>query len=455
MSGQDKGQTRWKQLLRGAVFLLVLTIAVVSVSGMFGVDTNHPYENMRLFLKEKPGSLDAVFIGSSAVHRFWLPLYGWAQHGLAVWNYSVDHMPAEAIKYMMIEGRKTQPDALYIVCLNVFGKDEDDVTVDRIHRLVDYLPMSLNRIQMTEALCRGKDISFLDRLEYYFPIIRFHTRWDNLSELVYEAQNYDYKSSSHNSSFNKDILDVSGLYRVYDTEMSAAEDLTVILDDLLDYCDEKKERVLFVKMPQVMEEEDQARLANIQSRVEERGYPCVDFLKGSDDLLLDYTQDFYNKKHTNVHGALKVSDALSTYLFEHYDLKDKRGQAGWESWDACADKYMNSYLAPYYLPIELSLENRTAEEAPTLERPSVSGKEVTLYWWGAEWADGFEIFRKEKNKSWKSVASVDGETQSYTVKKLKEETQYSFTVVPYREENGRKLYGKFNVSGVSAETGGK
>ena len=92
MSGQDKGQTRWKQLLRGAVFLLVLTIAVVSVSGMFGVDTNHPYENMRLFLKEKPGSLDAVFIGSSAVHRFWLPLYGWAQHGLAVWNYSVDHM---------------------------------------------------------------------------------------------------------------------------------------------------------------------------------------------------------------------------------------------------------------------------------------------------------------------------------------------------------------------------
>ena len=52
--------------------------------------------------------------------------------------------------------------------------------------------------------------------------------------------------------------------------LPAAEDLTATLDDLLKYCDEQHVRLLFVKMPQVLEEEDQARLNSIENYVTER-----------------------------------------------------------------------------------------------------------------------------------------------------------------------------------------
>lgn len=452
---QKKNRGRGKQLLRGVLFLLVLAVVSIHVLGVFGVDASHAYENVRAFLNEKPNSLDAVFIGASTVHRFWLPLAAWAEHGISVWNYSVDHLPAAAIRYMMTESRKTQPNALYLVALNVFRKEDDEAKMSKIHRAADYMPLSLNKIRMVMKLSEDEDSTLLDKLEYIFPVIRFHTRWDSLEDWSFGEAKYDYKSSSHWSTFNKEVTDISGLYRTYGGTQPATEDMTAVLDDLLDYCDEQQVKVLFVKMPQVLEEDDQERLNDIQRQAAERGYPCVDLLQGAGDAQIDFSQDFYNTMHTNLHGALKVTDCLADYLEENYGLADKRGKAGWESWDSCAADYMNRYLAPYCLPFEISLDNRTAEDAPVLEEPWVEGREVSLSWWGAEWADGFEIFRKVKDEAWKSAGTAGKDDTVWSEDKLKKNTAYTYTVVPFREEGGRRIYGRFRVNGVDAKTGGK
>ncbi|MBR2823421.1 MAG: fibronectin type III domain-containing protein [Clostridia bacterium] len=445
---------RTRRLLRSLIFLLLLGAAVIGVQGLFGSNSSWDYEHERNYLLEKPGSLDGVYVGTSNVHAFWQPAYGWKQHGIAVWNYSIDAAPAEAIKYMVIEARKTQPDALYIINLNTFKAESVDPDTTSIHRVVDYMPFSLNRLRLTRRLTEKLDMPPLEKLEFYLPIIRFHTRWDELKDWVYGAADFDYKGSLHYSAYQKNVTDYSKTYRVYEGLEPVSDDVAEIMDDLLDYCDAEKLRVLFVIVPQVVSREDQGRMQTLAQTVRDRGYTCLDLLTDYRELKLDLRMDFYNRKHTNVHGSLKFADWLGTYLMEQEGMTDKRGQPGWESWEAASESYLEDYLGAYHLPFELSLENRTELEGPAMKRVTVKELSATVTWDPSEGADGYEIFRKADDRGWESVTAVEASASSYTEEGLEPKTKYTYTAVPFLEtESGRK-YGHFSVNGVSGTTGG-
>ena len=80
-------------------------------------------------------------------------------------------------------------------------------------------------------------------------------------------------------------------------------------------------------------------LNSLKDLVEAEGFPCLDLLNGIEDTHLSLTGDFKDKKHTNVHGAIKFSGCLTDYLVANYGFTDKRGQAGWESWEQVTDYY--------------------------------------------------------------------------------------------------------------------
>ena len=52
-----------------------------------------------------------------------------------------------------------------------------------------------------------------------------------------------------------------------------------------------------------------------------------------EELGLDFDKDYYNSKHVNFIGAEKYTCYLTSYLKDHYDLPDHRGEAGYESWE--------------------------------------------------------------------------------------------------------------------------
>ena len=52
-------------------FMLLNWMAVVTMGGGNGEPSSNDYKTVKSFYDEKNDSLDGVFIGSSAVHRFW------------------------------------------------------------------------------------------------------------------------------------------------------------------------------------------------------------------------------------------------------------------------------------------------------------------------------------------------------------------------------------------------
>ena len=55
-----------------------------------------------------------------------------------------------------------------------------------------------------------------------------------------------------------------------------------------------------------------------------------------DEIGIDFSTDFADSGHLNVHGAEKVSVYLADYMTAHFDLPDHRGDAAYSSWDLAA-----------------------------------------------------------------------------------------------------------------------
>lgn len=442
--------------LRALVFLLILLTVIYSIQGLFSNGVRRMYINERGFALEKHGSLDGVYVGGSDVHFFWQPLFGWSDHGIAVWNLSVDALSMRAIKYLVMEAHRCQPDALIIINLNLFKKDLKPINQEDIHRVADYMPLSLNKVRFINSVVEGTEFQGLKKLEFFFPIIRFHSRWDELPSWAYDRSPNEIRSSMQTSTFERSVEDLSEKYKPTDGRGDLPDNVEAILLDLLDYCDSENLNVLFVKLPQAYSEMMLARMNTAEALVLERGYPCIDVIKAMDDIGLRVDTDYIDHAHTNVHGSLKYSAFLGDYLVEHYGFTDKRGAAGWEGWDESAAEYYE-YLGPYALPFELLHAPRDYSlSIPALNKPSVDGRNVTVSWTGSDGAEGYEIYRKsanDENGFWHLIADVDASILTYSDEALEAATAYTYTVVPYRVENGAPLYGCFNVLGIKATTG--
>lgn len=443
-----------KKIIKCICFLIILCTAVLSIQSVYTVDNKRSNELILDYTLEKKNSLDAVCIGGSEVHAYWQPLFGWKDYGIAVWNYSVDQLPVRSMKNLIIEARKTQPDALYIISLGVFKSASETDKIEVSHRIVDFMPYSFNKIDTIMRLTDYDHYGIEDRIDLLFPIIRFHSRWDSLKSYAYGVREVDYKASIHTKSFCEQVDDTVGEYKIYDGEETLADANQESLEELLNYCDENDVNVLFVKMPQNLDETRQRRLNQAEDMVTDRGYPCLDLIEDYDDTYLDTDNDFYNAAHTNVHGSLKVSRIIGEYLTDNYSFSDKRGQRNWKSWDDALVSYMD-YLSPYVLTIETDNVQRTRMASPKLNKLQIDGQNITVSWEAVDNVDGYEIFRQNK-KVWESVADINDGSLSYLDENLTASTSYTYRVVPYQTgADGSKQYGHFDVTGVKGKTKGE
>ena len=448
---------KWSWVLRTVAFLLVFAVIFFTVGSVFGIKQYASYIYTRGLMNEKKDSLDAVYIGASNVHCFWQPLFGWSEYGITVFNYAFDALPAGTVRYLIEASRDRQPNALYIVNLNQFRNEENgdsDNLVVKLHRCLDYMPVSLDRARIISGLARDFELSLAEQLELHFPIIAFHSRWNKLNSWAFGAEVVDYKASRRQKDFLSGLMDISGQLTFVDKRMSAKKAKLSALEDLMDYIDQSGVKVLFVKAPQVMGEGRQSYLNTLEDRVRERGFDCLDLLEDFERTGIDPRWDFFNITHTNVHGSLKFSRALGKYLVERYGFSDKRGVPGWESWDAALESYVKATDA-YLLPIEWQTTLDKGIEAPVLEKAVVKDRDVTVSWSASAGADGYQIYRRggKDGNQWQLAGETDAQTLSWRDGALAP-AKYTYTVIACRGSGKERSYGSVDINGVSATVKG-
>ena len=176
---------KWRKMIRIPVFALAVLAALICVQQIFKIPDYSIYSRERGFKQEKKDTLDAVYIGASHVFSFYEPPLAWNDYGIAVFDYAIPSMTLASVEYRIREACKTQPDALYIINLNIFKPKKANQQI--LHRNIDYMPWSLNKLKMMWTLFRKAGVWGIKRAEYFMPIIRFHSSWSEL-----KSENYDH-----------------------------------------------------------------------------------------------------------------------------------------------------------------------------------------------------------------------------------------------------------------------
>lgn len=452
MAGRDRSLTR-QRAKRGIIRVIAfIGIFILLYCGMTAVFNNHPdfriLQSVGGFYEEPAGSLHGVYIGSSNVYAFWNALVAWKNYGLAIYPYTCPSMPFYATEYIMRDVRKTQPDAMFIV--NVNHLDFDDMGIAYIHHILSYMPESENKAALRDHLCDLLGLSWSERLEFYFPWVRMRQYWTEYLDEGILPRLDGLKGASHYDNFLSGVFSIQRRYRKTEKRAPLSDNQRECIEHLLDYCDAEEVRVVFVCVPRgERTAESLGRINTACDIIRQRGHSVLYLTDQVDAVNLDLTQDFYEIKHTNIHGAIKFTDFLSEYLIDAYGLEDKRSDAGYESWNEGWERY-REIIAPWVLDFEMEVGQRDYALAIPRGVKVSAGEDgaVKLRWNPVDGADAYCVYLKAgKDAAWQKVSMSEECAYEDAATDLSADCRY--TVVPVRRSGGKLLYGNFTVSGMS------
>ena len=328
-----EGNMTIKQAVKAAVFLAGFLFILVTVT--YIIRTNGGVKDRFTgFYAEKENTIDVIMAGSSPVYPYYSAPKLYGEQGIVSYPLSTNNQRPKAIKYLFKEALKTQDPSLFIVELRMFTMPDEEWedTMAFTRGVTDNMKYSVNRIQAINALVSDKS----ERYTYYFDIFKYHSNWKTMvmpEQLA--CWNYEKAHPLKGLEIKTGVgpaeqVDLSG---VTGTKEPAAEQVEVLYD-LLDWIGQSGKDALFLISPYAMEEDARLQYNWLISAIEEKGYPVLDFNAHAEEMGLDFATDFYDYgSHVNALGERKCTEFLGRYLDEHYDLPDRRGQKGYESWD--------------------------------------------------------------------------------------------------------------------------
>ncbi len=328
---------RFKGLLAVLIYIIVMFVAVLLVQNVF-VSVYESADEARLdtALHQERNSLDAVFLGPSTTYASWIAPYAFENYGITVYSMASAAQPLFAAKYMIEDMRRSQPDAVYIINVTHYLIKYEKY----LPNFIETYPLTLNKLPMTAYLCNLGDVTLKKTFEMFFPVIKYHSRWSELTVADLSYKKDSYMSASYYKSFLNKKSNVDFIQQDFTATEPLSERDYEGLVDLMNYCKKNDIKALFVIIPQGEKQADRSGKQNTTvSILESRGFDVLDLRRFVDELSLDPKSDFYNSQHMNINGAKKVTAFLSEYLIEKYGFTDKREENGFEIWNKAVKEY--------------------------------------------------------------------------------------------------------------------
>ena len=283
---------------------------------------------------------DILFVGSSTVYSGISPVIIWKEQGFTSYDRSNASQPMWTSYYLIEDALsrigKKKPQ---LIVLDVgFIKYDDEFAEEPSNRkAIDGM-----RASPAKYRCALAAMGENERLiEYIFPILRFHTRWKELS-----LSDFKYAFSEVQTNHNGYIMNFirtetlpersGGRY----LEKDSAETLitprnTEYLRRIIELCKRKDVELFLMKTPSYSDNWSYSYDDQIREIAGEYGIDYVNFDDQSEAMGIDYLTDSPDEgSHLNLWGAEKFSVYLADYIKEHYSIdshsKDDAYRKVWE-----------------------------------------------------------------------------------------------------------------------------
>ncbi|SCW58299.1 hypothetical protein SAMN02910456_01975 [Ruminococcaceae bacterium YRB3002] len=210
-----------------------------------------------------------------------------------------------------------------VVVFNVLALEYNEPKSETYNRMtLDGMRWSPSKINAIKASMLPDE----NMVEYVFPFLRFHSRWQEL-----KATDFKYM-------FRRDPVSINGYYLRADvrpmetfpdpkslTDPEFGSNAMNYLQKMTDLCKSKGIDLILVKAPITYPYWYPEWDAQVTSFASENGLTYINYIDKMDEIGLDMTHDTYDGgQHLNVYGAEKFADYFGSYLSENYDLTDYR-----------------------------------------------------------------------------------------------------------------------------------
>lgn len=362
-----------KELIRMIAFGLVVCLMLGFLCDLFE-NENHKNYDQRIYTYRTfdKGTVDAVYIGTSGVDRYWIAAKAYEDYGMTVYPLSTDGMPSWLYVDMLEYALTYQDPELILLDVRAFCQNNvmegfRPKTMDiKAHRVLNAIPW-LSPLWFKVAFKTMKLIHSVDETQPRFNLslllsfVRFHQAWQDAGLSIFERNlgSRLHEFCGYYMHPSTTTLKTPMEYFMFDDTVQDKMDglSDAAFYETIKYAREKGIKILFVDSPQIAEPHEMLRANYIYEKLDEMGIDYVTYYQSGEEgpftLDLDLEKDFYNPSHVNYFGAVKFTDALAAYLDENYDLPDRRN-------DPAAQKYWDGVYAKIEETVQYYIDNDTA-----------------------------------------------------------------------------------------------
>lgn len=305
---------------------------------------------------------DVIFIGDCEVYENFSPITLWETYGITSYIRGSAQQLIWQSYYLLEETlHYEKPD---VVVFNVLAMQYNEPQKEAYNRMtLDGMNWSLSKLKSIQASML-EDEAFL---EYLFPLLRYHSRWNDLTK---EDWKYIWKKDkiSHNGYYMRvDVKPSTGAPPAkklanYEFGSRAYQ----YLDKIRLLCEKNNIALILVKAPSIYPHWYLEWEVQIENYAKKYGLTYLNFLELSEETGVDLQVDTYDGGlHLNLSGAEKLSVYFGKILAEKFHIADHRGEAEYE-------KAWKEKVLFYYDKKQeqlLAWEKEQTESASTVDDP--------------------------------------------------------------------------------------
>lgn len=337
-----------KSIVKAVCFLLLLAALLACYTRVYSFKHVDGIAGLQSFYRQDGPINDVIFVGSSNVFEDINTGVLWDEYGIAAFDLAGSVQPVWNSYYYIKEALKTQSPRLIV--LEVMGvlQSADYIDASRIIKNTYGMRLSPDKIEAVRVSAPPEE-----QTNYLWEIPTYHMRYSELGPGDFRADR-DFPGWGTGGIFKGFLINTDtvpcekpeGFQTDEASQISAKAEQ--YLREICRLCRERGVELLFIKSPGVTSRNATMKYNRAAEIGAEYGVPFVNFNLSYDEIGLDFSTDLGDPSHLNYRGNVKYTRYLAEYLRARYDLPDRRGEAGYESYDAmaldCAARTRSAYL---------------------------------------------------------------------------------------------------------------
>ena len=264
---------------------------------------------------------DVIFVGDCEVYENFSPITMWEDYGITSYIRGSAQQLIWQSYYLLEETLEYEKPE--VVVFNVLSMKYDTPQKEAYNRMtLDGMKWSKSKVDDIRASMM-EDEEFAD---YVFPILRYHSRWQELP-----SDDFKYL-------FTRRPVSQSGYYMRIDVKPAQTfpkpkklanyefgENSWKYLEKMRKLCEEKGIQLILVKAPSLYPAWYDEWDEQIKEYAKTYELPYYNFLELTDEIGIDFTRDTYDGGlHLNLSGAEKMGAYFGKILREEFQVPDRR-----------------------------------------------------------------------------------------------------------------------------------